>query len=83
MYENIELDPKFVIERALALQKTQQQDCSTLSLPNLKNGCKWIPPPDDYLKFNVDGAMFFDRKKAGIGAIIRSTHGEVIMAVAF
>lgn len=39
---------------------------------------KWDPPPVDFLKLDVDGAMFFDQQKAGIG--FRDHKGKAVMA---
>ncbi|KAF5445494.1 hypothetical protein F2P56_034541 [Juglans regia] len=41
---------------------------------------KWEPPPPGFLKLNVDGVMFADVGKAGIGVILRNKEGQVVMA---
>lgn len=41
----------------------------------------WNHPPHNALKLNIDGALFFDLNKAGLGAILRNHEGDVIMAV--
>lgn len=46
---------------------------------SIKKTCKWLPPPQNALKLNVDGAVFHDQKFAGVGIILRS-RGQVIMA---
>lgn len=38
------------------------------------------PPLGSFLKLNVNNAMFFDLNKTGIGAILRNSKGEVVMA---
>lgn len=40
----------------------------------------WKPPPPGYLKLNVNGAMFCDLYRAGVGAIHRDDKGDIVMA---
>ena len=42
--------------------------------------CK--PLDHDELKTNFDGAMFEDSQEASIGAVVRNSHGEVLMPLA-
>ncbi|KAE8659133.1 Mannose-P-dolichol utilization defect 1 protein [Hibiscus syriacus] len=39
---------------------------------------KWSPPPEGFLKVNVDGAMVKDWDKGGIGGLIRDGSGLVL-----
>lgn len=41
---------------------------------------KWEGPPIDFLKLNVDGAVYFDLQKAGVGTIVRDHEGKAIVA---
>ncbi|XP_035551721.1 uncharacterized protein LOC118349890 [Juglans regia] len=41
---------------------------------------RWSTPPEDSLKLNIDGALFFDLNKAGMGAVLRNHMGEILMA---
>lgn len=41
---------------------------------------KWDPPPLDFLMLNIDGALFFDLQKVGIGCLLRDHQGQTIMA---
>ena len=41
----------------------------------------WRPPAREQYKVNVDGAVFKQRKKAGIGFVIRDDNGVVIAAL--
>ncbi|KAG2689699.1 hypothetical protein I3760_09G151600 [Carya illinoinensis] len=41
----------------------------------------WQAPPSGFCKLNVDTALFFYLKKAGVGVVLRDGKGEVIMAV--
>lgn len=36
---------------------------------------KWKPPDERHFKFNFDGAMLNDTNVAGIGVILRNSHG--------
>ena len=47
---------------------------ATISSPQTR----WSPPPSNYLKVNFDGATFKDIGKAGLGVVIRDSHGQVI-----
>ncbi|KAK9989370.1 hypothetical protein SO802_029609 [Lithocarpus litseifolius] len=42
---------------------------------------KWKPPDERCFKVNFDGAMFDDTNEAGIGVIVRNSHGEVIASL--
>ncbi|KAF5447310.1 hypothetical protein F2P56_032869 [Juglans regia] len=42
---------------------------------------RWSPPPTNWFKLNCDGALFFNHNKTGIGAILRDSHGFVLMAL--
>ena len=39
------------------------------------------PPPDASLKVNFDGATFKDIGKAGLGAVIRNSSGQVLASI--
>ena len=38
----------------------------------------WKPPSVDFVKINVDGAVFPDENKFGIGVVIRNHEGQVL-----
>ncbi|KAE8735747.1 THO complex subunit 1 [Hibiscus syriacus] len=40
---------------------------------------KWIPPPVDFLKLNVDGAVRLDGSGGGIGGILRDWNGCTLL----
>ena len=42
----------------------------------------WKPPNHDELKTIFDGPMFEDLQEAGIGVVVRNSHGEVMAALA-
>ena len=41
----------------------------------------WIPPSENSLKINFDGALFKDINKAGLGVIIRDNQGQVLASL--
>lgn len=40
----------------------------------------WTPSLADYVESNVDGALFFDLDRAGVGVIVQDERGKAIMA---
>jgi hypothetical protein len=38
----------------------------------------WAPPPNEGLKFNVDGSFSNEQLRAGIGGVLRNGKGEVL-----
>lgn len=67
--------------QALQVFKQANYVTSTQSINNVPPQIKWSPPPLNYLKVNFDGATFKDIGKAGIGAVIRDNHGQVITSL--
>lgn len=41
---------------------------------------KWEPPPVDFFKLNMDGAVFFDFQKVGVDFIIQDHGGKTLLA---
>ena len=41
---------------------------------------KWSPPPESWVKFNFDGALFKETDSVGLGVIIRNDLGLVMAA---
>jgi hypothetical protein len=63
------------------------------SVPNVSNRCesntfsqKWVPPPEDWVKANLDAAILADSGKMGVGCVIqgikRITEPELAEALA-
>ena len=46
-----------------------------------KENLKWVPPPQGWFKVNVDGAIFKETNKAGIGVVVRDSQGWVLAAL--
>ncbi|XP_042962388.1 uncharacterized protein LOC122296651 [Carya illinoinensis] len=49
-------------------------------LKAVRHHCRWEFSPPGVFKLNVDGATFLNQHNAGIGAILRDSKGEVLMA---
>lgn len=79
IYDGSTTSLKIVIENALAYQGLlpESQEIPPHSLKCV--GC-WLPLEFGFCKLNVDGALFSDLRMAGIGAILRNSHGEVLFA---
>lgn len=45
-----------------------------------QNYSTWIPPSEDTLQLNVDGAVFADQQRVGMGCVVRNAKAEVRMA---
>jgi len=60
--------PAEVMSAAAPAQRQQQQQT------------QWQPPDADYLKCNVDAAIFKEQRSFGIGMCIRDSHGNIIKA---
>ena len=43
---------------------------------------KWEPPPPSLLKINFDGAVFRETEEAGLGVVVRDSHGQVLASLA-
>nr|XP_023884545.1 uncharacterized protein LOC111996780 [Quercus suber] len=43
---------------------------------------KWEPPPPSLLKINFDGAVFKETEEAGLGVVVRDSHGQVLASLA-
>lgn len=68
-----------VIEHVLSLKKLFT-DYNSASNQTIDRVGRWQPLGEGCFKLNVNGAIFFNLQKAGIGAILRDNKGEPIMA---
>ncbi|XP_035543587.1 uncharacterized protein LOC118347674 [Juglans regia] len=69
-----------VVEHAIYVLKCYK-GARRLLRQQVRDFYKWKPPDPDVLKLNVDGAVFEEMGRAGIGAILRHSSGRVLMAV--
>ncbi|KAF5464524.1 hypothetical protein F2P56_014597 [Juglans regia] len=66
------------INHALSLQKVFNDVRNSSSLV-VGRTCRWQPPPSGFFKFNVDGVIFADVRKAGVGRVLQDDKGRVVM----
>ncbi|KAF5475196.1 hypothetical protein F2P56_007026 [Juglans regia] len=78
VYEQAKLSPESVINHAQSLQNSIS---SFIKTPGLKPIPCWNAPPTGFFKLNVDGVIFFDYQKAGVGVVVRDENGQVVMTV--
>lgn len=79
VYENASFNPTSIIEKEISNHRLFDEVCRIPTKCTQWLGC-WQPPPAHTLKLNVDGALFLDKKAAGIVAILRDCHGNLLMA---
>ena len=56
-------------------------------VPNFSDRCEpnastkqWVPPPEDWVKANVDAAVFSESERMGAGCVIRDHNGNFLAA---
>ncbi|KAF5470679.1 hypothetical protein F2P56_011176 [Juglans regia] len=77
--EKLVIDPMAVVNHALFLHRVFMQ--LQISSENERQQiCRWKPPSSSFLKLNVDGAVFADGNKAGVGLVLRDENGKVVWA---
>ncbi|XP_042972957.1 uncharacterized protein LOC122304758 [Carya illinoinensis] len=74
------IQPVQAAEHAISIYKAFKDVQGTTSRQQLQQLSKWQAPPDGFLKVNVDGAIFVDQRRAGIGVVLWDTNGVVLMA---
>ena len=56
-----------------------QSECSRLPISTRRKG--WTTPREGWYKVNMNGAVFSDIKKVGVGVVIRNEFGEFLGAM--
>ncbi|XP_042974894.1 uncharacterized protein LOC122306534 [Carya illinoinensis] len=81
IYDNSSLQFSSVLSTALSMQSEFKQ-VQILNKGNreLPKVLSWKPPPEGSLKINIDGAIFDDFNKAGVGVVLRDQAGRVLVA---
>ena len=66
-----------------AMQYLQEFNEANVGLPSLDRNrvVAWVPPSAPPYKMNVDGGVFMAQKSAGVGVLIRDSHGQVVAAI--
>ncbi|XP_042983363.1 uncharacterized protein LOC122312776 [Carya illinoinensis] len=81
IYEDISMHVHVSVNNALSLQQEYAQvQLFDVSNQKITKVVRWHPPPDDFLKLNIDGATFPEYSVAGIGVVLRDQQGEVVVA---
>lgn len=79
LYEKVVHHCTVVINNAISMQLAYKQvqvfDGVSKEVTKV---LRWSPPPPGFLKLNVDGAIFPDQHRAGIGIILRDEKGCVV-----
>ena len=52
-----------------------------MKVARLKENLKWVPPPQGWFKANVDGDIFKETNKVGIGVVVRDSQGWMLAAL--
>ena len=75
-----ELDkvPRDVVTWANNFRLEFQSTKEGMKVAKPKENLKWAPPPQRWFKTNVDGAIFKETNKAGIGVVVRDGQGCVL-----
>ncbi|KAL9450806.1 hypothetical protein AB3S75_012526 [Citrus x aurantiifolia] len=84
VFEDLKLDPRLSMAKAEAIIEAFRRT----QFPEITNGGKlqklkqtvWTPPPQGWLKLNVDAATDSKKSCAGLGAIIRDSTGNCMAA---
>ncbi|KAF5454504.1 hypothetical protein F2P56_024162 [Juglans regia] len=81
IFEGKEVHVEDLLGRALAMQKGFRE-LRNKPLSVIRKHDRWKAPPPGTFKLNVDGAFSQDGSVTGIGAVLRDSKGEVLMAAA-
>ncbi|XP_041004081.1 uncharacterized protein LOC121249435 [Juglans microcarpa x Juglans regia] len=76
--EQLLLQPEQVINHSLSMHKTFT-DLRVSTTQNANRACRWNPPPRDFQKLIVDGAVFLYVRKVGVGVVLRDDKGKLVM----
>lgn len=75
VYEKCNTHLVEAVKNALSLQQWYNK-MRPVPIACIRDQAKWCKPPPKFVKLNVDGAIFFDYLRAGIGLILRDDKGD-------
>ncbi|KAE8669530.1 hypothetical protein F3Y22_tig00112231pilonHSYRG00215 [Hibiscus syriacus] len=71
--------PKANIQVDLLIGDPRLADGLAVNFHKKKKDLCWYPPPLDFYKFNVDGAVRSDGLQGGIGGLLRDSNGSTVI----
>ncbi|XP_041011374.1 uncharacterized protein LOC121255162 [Juglans microcarpa x Juglans regia] len=77
IYENEQLSPEQALDHPLSVYH-EYKIAAEEQNKGLMPQCRWKPPPSRVPKLNIDGALFHDQCRLGVGMILRDEGGHVI-----
>ncbi|KAH9728345.1 putative reverse transcriptase/RNA-dependent DNA polymerase [Citrus sinensis] len=84
LFEGKKPDPRETVAKAKAIvvayQSMQFKEQDSPRSIKEKEAQRWNPPPSSKLKINVDAAVHAESQMAGLGAVIRNSQGQVVVA---
>ena len=84
IFEGKKLWPRISVAKAEsvleAYQRVRKAESAKVSPDRRANQQRWMPPPENVLKLNVDAAINNKDQVTGLGAVIRNSDGLVIVA---
>lgn len=85
VWENKEITPDVAIDWSSKqvldwreMQKRRSQAHKQSLQPTVKPGTKWVPPPLDTYKINVDASVFEDQDYFSVGMVLRDHLGQFV-----
>ncbi|MCH88735.1 RNA-directed DNA polymerase (Reverse transcriptase), partial [Trifolium medium] len=85
LWENKKESPDKVIARAQgtlqAWQQAQTTVARSVTAEQQRHAASWQPPHPEFVKCNIDAAIFSTEKKIGMGACVRDATGRFIIAM--
>ncbi|KAF5476529.1 hypothetical protein F2P56_003276 [Juglans regia] len=78
LYKDKVLLPEQVVDHALSLHQEHKTAAKKRKEKRDESLLLLVPPPVGVLKLNIDGALFHDQCRSGVGMVLRDEYGKVI-----